>query len=138
MKMWYSSRTLVNPTKQYYMKKITSSLLAGIAGLLMLALVSPAMAEDKPADKAAGKTITVTGEGKCGKCSLKETDKCQNIISVEKKNGKTVNYYLVQNDVSKSFHENICKESKKVTATGTVKKVDGKMELTADKIELAK
>src|SRR3954466_5753922 len=117
------------------MKKIASSFLAG---LLMLAFISPAMAEDKPAaDKSAAKTITLTGEGKCGKCSLKETDKCQNVISVEKKNGKTVNYYLVQNDVSKSFHDNLCKESKKVTATGTVKKVDGKMELTADKIELA-
>jgi RecG-like helicase len=111
------------------MKTLSKSIVAGVAGLLMLALVSPAIAADK--------TVTITGEGKCGKCAMKETEKCQNVISVDK-NGKTVNYYLVQNDVSKSFHENLCKESKKVTATGTVKKVDGKMEMTAEKIELAK
>jgi hypothetical protein len=40
--------------------------------------------------------------------------------------------------VSKDFHENICQENKKITATGTVKEVDGKMQLTATKIELAK
>jgi hypothetical protein len=49
-----------------------------------------------------------------------------------------VNYYLVQNDVSKAFHQNVCQEAKKVTATGTVKKVDGKNEFTVSKIELAK
>jgi hypothetical protein len=53
------------------------------------------------------------------------------------KNGKTVNYYLTANDVSKAFHENVCKEAKKVTATGTVKKVDGKNEFTVSKIDLA-
>jgi hypothetical protein len=57
---------------------------------------------------------------------------------VENKKGKTVNYYLAENDVSKAFHENVCKEAKKVTATGTVKKVDGKNEFTVSKIDLAK
>ena len=102
-----------------------------IAGLLMLAVATPAFAEDKE------KTKTITGEGKCGKCALKETEKCQNVIQVEK-DGKTTTYYLTQNDVSKKFHENVCKETKKVTATGTVKTVDGKKEFTATKIELAK
>src|SRR5689334_14148475 len=110
------------------MKTFISSLIAGTAAIVMLAFVSPAFAADK---------VTITGEGKCAKCSLKETDKCQNAIEVEK-DGKTTTYYLVQNDVSKSFHENLCKESKKVTATGTVKKEDGKMMLTADNIEVAK
>jgi hypothetical protein len=45
---------------------------------------------------------------------------------------------VVENDVSKKFHENICEEAKKVTATGTVKVVDGKQQFTATKIELAK
>ena len=57
-------------------------------------------------------------------------------LSVEK-DGKKVNYYLAKNKVSDDFHSNICKESKKVTATGTVKEVDGKKEFTAKKIELA-
>ena len=63
-------------------------------------------------------------------------DYCQNVISVQE-NGKTVNYYLVKNDVSKNFHENLCHDTKKVTATGSVKEVNGKMELTATKIALA-
>jgi len=40
--------------------------------------------------------------------------------------GKMVSYYVADNDVAKAFHENVCKEAKKVTATGTVAKVDGK------------
>ncbi len=80
---------------------------------------------------------TVTGEGKCAKCALKETDSCQNVVQV-KEGDKTVTYYLVHNDVSKKFHDNICKETKKITVTGTVKEVDGKQQLTPTKIELAK
>jgi hypothetical protein len=113
------------------MKK-ASLLLAGIVGLLLVALATPAFAADKPKDR------TLTGEAKCAKCMLKETDKCQTVIQTENKKGKTVNYYLADNDVSKTFHQNVCKETKKVTATGTVKKVDGKNEFTASKIELAK
>ena len=112
--------------------KRTSFILAGAVGLFMLALALPALAEEK------GKELTITGEGKCGKCALKETEKCQNVIQVENKKGKTVSYYLVKNDVSDKFHKNVCTETKKVTATGTVKTVDGKREFTATKIELAK
>jgi hypothetical protein len=49
-----------------------------------------------------------------------------------------VSYYVADNDVAKAFHENVCKEAKKVTATGTVAKVDGKSEITLSKIELVK
>ena len=55
-----------------------------------------------------------------------------------KEGDKSVTYYLVHNDVSKEFHENICKGAKKVKATGTVKEVAGKMQLTPTKIELVK
>src|SRR5947207_15841826 len=85
---------------------------------------------------AADKAVTITGEGKCAKCALKETKECQNVIQTEK-DGKKVNYFLVANDVSKEFHGKLCKESKKVRATGTIKEVEGKLELTATKIELA-
>jgi RecG-like helicase len=108
------------------MKKAIVAALA-IAGLTM-ALTLKARAEDEK---------TITGEGKCAKCALKETKSCQNVIQV-KEGDKTVTYYLVHNDVSKKFHDNICQETKKVTATGTVKEVDGKMQLTPTKIELAK
>ncbi len=111
--------------------KRTSVILAGAIGLFMLALAVPAVAEDK------GKEITITGDAKCGKCALKETAKCQNVIQVEK-DGKKTTYYLAENDTSKKFHSNVCSETKKATATGTCKKVDGKLEFTAAKIELAK
>ena len=100
----------------------------------MLALAVPSFA----AEQGKGKERTITGEAKCAKCMLKETDKCQTVIQTENKNGKVVTYYLADNEVAKTFHENVCKEAKKVTATGTVKKVDGKQEFTATKIALAK
>jgi uncharacterized protein YpmB len=112
------------------MKRV-SLLLTGMVGLLLLAVATPAFAAD------TAKERTITGEAKCAKCMLKETDKCQTVIQVETKKGKTVNYYLTENDVSKAFHENVCKDTKKVTATGTVKKAEGKNEFTVSKIALA-
>ena len=106
-------------------KSVLAALL--VAGMTM-AFTSKALAADAK---------TLTGEGKCGKCALKETKECQNTVQV-KDGDKTVTYYLVQNDISKDFHSNICKGPKKVKATGTVKEVDGKMQLTATKIELVK
>jgi hypothetical protein len=104
--------------------------ITGVAGLLLLALATPSFADEK------GKEVTITGEGKCAKCILKETEKCQNAIETTE-HGKKVTYYLTDNKVSKDFHEDLCKEAKKVTATGTVKEVDGKKELTVSKIETA-
>jgi hypothetical protein len=112
--------------------KTASLILTGIAAALVLAFATPTFAANKSKEK------TITGEAKCAKCMLKETEKCQTVIQVENKKGKTVNYYLADNDVSKAFHQNVCTEAKKVTATGKVKKVDGKNEFTVSKIELAK
>jgi hypothetical protein len=44
----------------------------------------------------------------------------------------------VQNDVSKDFHKNICKENKKVKATFAVTEENGKKMYTAKKIEMVK
>lgn len=112
------------------MKKMFASIMAGAAALALVAVFTPsAMADDN--------VQTITGNCVCGKCALHETAKCQNVVQVEK-DGKTVNYYLAQNDISKNFHDNVCKGSEKVTATGTVKEVDGKMQMTPTKIEEAK
>jgi hypothetical protein len=111
------------------MKKL-SVLFTGVAGLVLLALATPSFA-------AEGEKVTVTGEGKCAKCALKETTSCQNVIEVTK-DGKTTKYYVAQNETSKKFHGELCHGPQKVTATGTVKEVDGKKELTVSKIELAK
>lgn len=105
-----------------------SMLFAGIAGLLLMSVATPSFAKDKE--------TTITGEAKCAKCALKESSKCQTVIQAENKKGKMVTYYLANNDVAKGFHKTICSEPRKVTATGTVKKVNGKEELTASKIEV--
>ncbi len=55
----------------------------------------------------AAEEKTITGEGQCAKCSLKETKTCQNAI-VTDEGGKKVTYYLIHNAVSKKFHKNIC------------------------------
>jgi hypothetical protein len=74
----------------------------------------------------------------CGKCALHETKVCQNVLQIQK-DGKTTNYYLVQNDISKTFHKDICETSgEKVTVTGTVSGKDGKRVMTASKIEPVK
>jgi hypothetical protein len=111
--------------------KRTSSIIAGVAGLLLVALAATVLAADKP------KEVTITGEAKCAKCALKESDKCQTVIQTQE-NGKTVSYYLADNDASKTFHKNVCEETKKATATGTVATVAGKQTLTVSKIELVK
>jgi len=111
------------------MKRINNSLIALFAGLLLVALTVPAIAAD--GEK------TLTGVGKCAKCDMHKTDKCQNVVEVTTKKGKVIDYYVVDNDVSKDFHKNICKENKSVKVTGVVKKDDdGKMEITASKIEV--
>jgi hypothetical protein len=127
----YQDQNEHNKKSKTHMRK-ASILFTALAGLLLLALATPSFGADTPKER------TITGEAKCAKCMLKEGDKCQTVIQTENKNGKTVNYYVADNDVSKAFHQNVCKEAKKVTATGTVKKVDGKNEFTASKIELVK
>jgi len=85
----------------------------------------------------AAETKTITGEGKCGKCSLKETAKCQNVIEVTD-DGKTTKYYMADNKVAQGYHKTICTKTVKTTATGTVEEKDGKMIMTATEIKEAK
>src|SRR5579859_5771203 len=107
------------------------ALTAGIVGLFLFALAGPALGQDKQ--------VTITGEGKCAKCLLKEGDECQTVIET-KVHGKAVKYYVANNKVGKKFNDTdvVCEKAKKVTTTGTVKEVDGKKVLTPTKIALAK
>jgi hypothetical protein len=103
-----------------------------VAGLLLAFGTARLLAEN------AGKAITITGNMVCGKCTLHETASCQNVVQVTQ-DGKTVNYYLLQNGTSKDAHGAICGgDSEKVTVTGTVEKKDGKEVLTPSKIEPVK
>lgn len=109
------------------MKKITL-MLALLAGMAIISATT-ALAADE---------ISITGNMVCAKCTLHETDKCQNVVQVTE-DGKTVNYYLKQNDVSKDAHGPICHgDTEKVTVTGTVKDKDGKKVMTPTKIEVVK
>ena len=111
-----------------YMKKLTLILAAG----LMLAGYTARLSAE---DATAGKEITITGSMVCGKCTLHETKSCQNVVQV-KQDGKTINYYLKHNAVSKEAHEAVCGgSSEQVTVTGTVVEKDGKEILTPKKIE---
>jgi hypothetical protein len=114
------------------MKKL-SLLIPAVAGLLLMASTAPSLAAEKP----KGKEVTIAGDAKCAMCMLKESDQCQTVVQAKDKKGKVVTYYLADNEVTKAFHQNICKEAKQVTVTGTVKKVHGKEQLTPTKIQLA-
>ena len=113
------------------MKK--SILLLMAAGLLAVVAPSRLFAADAP-----NKEVTLTGMCVCAKCVLHETKECQNVLQIQK-DGKTVNYYLDQNDISKAFHDNICTTAgEKATVTGTVAEKDGKQVMTISKIEAVK
>jgi hypothetical protein len=82
----------------------------------------------------AADVVTITGEGKCAKCALKETEKCQNVVEVEE-GGKTVKYYLAPNATAKAYHKNVCTTTTKTKVTGEVEEKDGKKVITATKVE---
>ena len=111
--------------------------LAVATGLLLAASTSRLLAVDA-SSKDSSQEVTIAGNMVCAKCTLHETDKCQNVVQVVK-DGKTVNYYLTQNDVSKAAHDPICSGgSEKVTVTGTVTEKDGKQIMTPTKIDVVK
>lgn len=103
------------------------------AVLCALALLGGVSAARAAAQDETAKTIK--GEAKCAKCALKRQDTCQTVLQV-KEDDKVLDYYLVDNAVAKVFHKKICENPAKATATGTVKTVNGKLQLTAKKIEL--
>ena len=82
---------------------------------------------------AAGKDVKLTGEGQCAKCSLKQTDACQNAVVV-KEGGKETTYLMAKNDVAQKFHGSVCKGVKQITVTGSVSEKDGKKIITASKV----
>lgn len=83
-----------------------------------------------------GKEVKLSGEGKCGKCALKETKECQNVVQV-KDGDKTSTYYL-KGDESKKFHKHLCGDTAKVNVEGKCVKEGDKLVVTVAKIELAK
>jgi hypothetical protein len=114
------------------MKKIALLLATGV---MLVGFTARVLAADD-----AKKEVTLTGTVVCAKCKLHEAGvtKCQNVLQVEK-DGKTVNYYMNDNKVSKDFHKDICEnDGEKATVTGKVSEKDGKQMMVASKIEPAK
>lgn len=107
-------------------------LVLAAAGVLVSGLAFVQAADDTK--------VTISGDGLCAKCALKETKSCQNAVIVTK-DGKKETYYLVANDIAKKAHskEGFCQATKdepiKVKVTGTVEKKDDKLLMTAEKIE---
>jgi hypothetical protein len=102
---------------------------AALCALALLGRVSLARATHEPQ--------TITGEGKCAKCILNEGDTHPTVIQVKERD-KTVNYYLAKNEAAKMVDKKFCEKPQKVTATGIVKEVKGKLELSATKVELVR
>lgn len=121
-----------------------ATILATLLGFMM-ALAGSADAADKDSkDKkkaeapaaaapaaAAGAESTISGEMMCGKCALKQTAKCQNVL---KASDGTV-YHLEHNQVAKDNHGKVCSGTAKATVKGTVAEKDGKKILTASDIK---
>jgi hypothetical protein len=94
-----------------------------------------------PADKAAepAKEVKLTGTLVCGKCQLKQTPKCSNVLQV-KEGDKTVNYFLDDKGNGELYHEGVCGGDKVegVAVTGTVTEKDSKKFVKPTKVELPK
>ena len=89
---------------------------------------------EKAATKAPAGEVTLTGEMHCAKCTLHETDKCQNVLKVTE-GGQEAKYYLADNPTAKDNHKKVCKAPAPATVTGHVKEEGGKKVLTASTIK---
>ncbi|MCE9564477.1 MAG: hypothetical protein K8U57_20760 [Planctomycetes bacterium] len=113
------------------MIRATFAAVALAAGLFAFGAV--AFAEDKP------KEVKLVGTMVCGKCQLKDTAKCSNVLQV-KEGDKLVNYFLDDAGAKEPYHEGVCGGDKLegVTVTGTVTVKDGKKTIKPTKVDLKK
>jgi len=85
------------------------------------------------------KEVKLTGTLMCGKCSLKATAKCSNVLQV-KEGDKNVDYFLDDQGAKESYHEVVCGGDKVegVTVAGTVTEKDGKKWIKPTKVDVKK
>jgi hypothetical protein len=113
------------------MKSVWAVAVGLVAALAVVVSLHAADKGDK--DKAE---VTLKGKLVCGKCALKETDECTNVLQV-KDGDKTVNYYIDDGGKGEDYHKAICtagKDGKPFTVTGTVTEKDGKKYIKASKV----
>jgi hypothetical protein len=79
---------------------------------------------------------SLSGTVMCAKCALKKADakECQDVLVVKDGDNAAKEYYITKNAVLKKFGHT-CKGEKMATVTGTVTEKDGKMWITATKME---
>jgi hypothetical protein len=107
-----------------------------LAALLCVYFLFGASQETTAGQK--GKEVTLKGTIMCGRCALKETKRCQNVIQV-KENDKVVTYYFKDKGVNEEYHEAICGGDRLPgTVTGVVATKDGKKWITPKKVEYTK
>ena len=117
-------------TEGFLMIRSMLAVAAVAAGLW--AFAATASAEDK-------KEVKLTGTLVCGKCGLKQTPKCSNVLQV-KEGDKLVNYFLDDKGNGETYHEGVCGGDKveNVAVTGTVTEKDGKKWIKPTKVEAKK
>jgi len=122
-----------------YMKKIFT-LITMAAFALSIAMVDAADDKKKKRDPNAERTIK--GTLKCAKCSLKKTEACQAALEIKRKGkdgNETARIIMLKNDdVTKAFHEEICKKDVFAAVTGKLEGDRKNRILVASKIEKAK
>ena len=103
-----------------------------LAAATALGTAWTATADDKKETKLTGTLV-------CGKCGLKTTPKCSNVLQV-KEGDKVVNYFLDDKGNGEAYHEGVCGGDKVegVTVTGTVTEKDGKKYVKPSKVETKK
>lgn len=103
-----------------------------VTAVVALGTALTATADDKKETKLTGTLV-------CGKCQLKQTPKCSNVLQV-KEGDKTVNYFLDDKGNGETYHEGVCGGEKVegVTVTGTVTEKDGKKYIKPTKVESKK
>ena len=107
--------------KPLFVSALMAVLLVGLAGI------------------ATAADSSLTGNIMCAKCALKKADakECQDVLVVKDATGEAKEYYLTKNAVLEKFGHT-CKGEKAAIVTGAVTEKDGKMWLTATKIEQPK
>ena len=88
--------------------------------------------------RAADEKKTITGDGMCAKCELKQTSDCQMAIKVKNTDGTSDTLLVENNKIAQDFHNKICKQTKAVNGEGTISEKDGKKTVTLSKIYLSK
>ena len=105
--------------------------------LLITSIAAAAILVANSTMAADAKEVTLKGEAKCAKCALKLSDKCADVVEVTA-DGKTTTYWIAKNDASKDFHKNVCQDTVKLTAVGSVGEIDGKKIIVASKLTVDK